>query len=321
MTIDFKPMHLNLISSLTKAYGFIVFLCLTLGILPWNQAQAQSPYYVDLDICHTGISNEGTGNEITVEFLNRDGEVIGTDKKSGVSENCHGSDATFKCTPKLWNQYPSKIRISTNGDDGLFIDEVYCYQTLPPHEQHFKRRKEVGHYGVDNGTGWCLSTDPNDANGEWAGKCRNGCTRSIVLDFKGPAKATRYSVKIDNCHSDIDNEGTGNKITVEFMNGSEVVKKSEKNGIPVNCIMPDAEFICYTSTKITAVRVSTNGDDGFYIDELAIYKDGDKVKQHGGDNGGGWCLSTDPSDAHGSWKGKCSGTGHSCHRSVTFPLW
>lgn len=325
--------------TISKQTLFVVFLALTMISIPSVPLQAlgndaEKPalltYSVDLDVCHAAITNEGTGHEITVVFLGYNNKFLGKDSKTGVSENCMGADATFKAELR---EKPRKIRISTSGDDGLFIDEIHCYvrgnlvkenQYLPGVDN--PSRSLLGHHGGDNGKGWCLSTDYNDAYGEWKGRCENGCKSSQTFSFStgvnrdpNSGKEDRYVVRIDNCHSDIGNEGTGNTITVEFLSGNTVIYKSVKNGVPENCYTADAIFLARSAKRITSVRVSTNGNDGYYIDELRLFKNDKLIKQYGGDNGGGWCISTDPQDAHGEWKGKCSGTGNSCSKSVNFP--
>jgi|GEM_PF-7092297 len=306
--------------SFIQRYVTLFLGALMLFIL--QPCQAQTTYCVDLDICNTGISNEGTGNEITVIFY-ANGEYCGKDTKKGVKENCLAPDATFEAKSNRGRR-PTSFKIMTNGEDGLFIDQITCYIRNPVHDRlkptgiKNPNREKVGEYGIDNGTGWCLSTDPNDANGEWRGKCRNGCTSSMEFKFRNLNKPKKNSIKLDICHSSLDNEGTKNQIKVEFLRGNTVVKTQIKDGVSSNCYSFDEEFSCWTAEFITAARISTNGDDGFYIDEVSMFKDGEKTRQHGGNDGNGWCLSTDPTDAHRSWKGKCSGTGNSCWKSATF---
>ena len=66
------------------------------------------------------------------------------------------------------------------------------------------------------------------------------------------------------------------------------------------------------------VVLSTDGRDGFWIDEmyLGLTEHGkDPVIAHwGAENGKGFCLSTDPSDATRSWKNKVDG----CHQAIKF---
>jgi len=126
-----------------------------------------------------------------------------------------------------------------------------------------------------------------------------------------------WKVEIDACHSDLDNTGTNNRITVQFYAGSTLVASKYKDGVSDGCKIweGDTVFSTKTNRKITHVIVKTNGSDGFYIDEIRLYEKGALKQHHGRDNGSGWCLSTDPKDANGSWKGKVSGnTCKSSHR-------
>lgn len=119
-----------------------------------------------------------------------------------------------------------------------------------------------------------------------------------------PAAEATYRVEIDNCHSDLDNEGTGGRITVAFFSGSERVKGIYRDNIGENCITSDASFTVKTNKNITHITVSTNSGDAFYIDEIRLFRNGSLRQHHGRDNGSGWCLSTDPNDANGSWKSR-----------------
>jgi C1A family cysteine protease len=128
-------------------------------------------------------------------------------------------------------------------------------------------------------------------------------------------QVTTYKVILDACHGKIDHEGTGNKITVDFYAGNIKVKSQSKNDIKP-CVGEGAEFSIRTSENISRFIVSTNGEDGFYIDEAYIYANGNLIKRFGGDGGKGWCMSTDPNDANGSWKGYI--TDNKCHRRLEF---
>lgn len=125
-----------------------------------------------------------------------------------------------------------------------------------------------------------------------------------VGDIFAPASNEEWKVVIDACHSDLDNEGTGNRITVQFWAGTQHIASKYIDGPGSQCgpFLADTGFAAKTSLEVTHVIVTTNGSDGYYIDQLDIYHKGDKVKQHGGDNGRGWCLSTDPADGNSNSK-------------------
>jgi len=256
-------------------------------------AQSSSTYKVVIDNCHSSIINEGTPNTITVEFLNGN-RVVGKSPKKGIIE-C-ASNATFSIKS---NENITGVNVTTNGDNGYYIDKIELY----------KNEKLVKRYGDDNGQGWCLSTDPGDANGDWEGTTVNGCKASQFFGYPVSSSSSsssqttgeEYKVVIDNCHSSIINEGTPNTITVEFLNGNRVLGKSLKKGI-IEC-SSNATFSIKSNENITGVNVTTNGDNGYYIDKIELYKNGKLVKRYGDNNGQGWCLSTDPGDANGDWEG------------------
>ena len=127
-----------------------------------------------------------------------------------------------------------------------------------------------------------------------------------------------YRVQIDCNHSDLDYTDTANRITVSFLAGSTHIAGKYRDGVSCPSIGADPEFEITSGTPITRVTVSTNGSDAFYIDELRIYKDDVLVTHEGRDNGSGWCLSTDPGDAQGSWKNNISGS--VCRPEVSFYL-
>ena len=268
--------------------------------------QETTTYEVAIDNCHSDLDNGETGNKISVEFWAGNRRVK-TTSKSGVSSNCLTGDESFKAEV---SDNVTHVIVKTDGDDGFYIDELRMY----------KAGKLVAHHGRDDGSGWCLSTDPNDAKGGWAGKVAgNTCRSSWRFEYKNPPPSkpsVEYRVEMDNCHSDLDHTDTGNKITVEFWAGSQKVTSTSKSGVSSNCWSADETFTVKTSADITHIIVRTNGNDGFYIDEIRLYKNGSLKQHHGRDNGSGWCLSTDPNDANGGWAGKVAG--NTCKSNVRF---
>jgi len=263
---------------------------------------SESQYKVEIDNCHTGITNEGTGGTITVEFW-AGGKKVTSSFKKGVPENCK-TDPSFIVSSRVPITH---VFVKTNSGDAFYIDEIRLYKDGILNKKH----------GGDNGQGWCVSTQATDAQGAWAGKAvSNTCKSSWQFNYAIPKPATEYKVAIDACHSSLSNEGTKNKITIEFWNNSQLVGTKSKNGVPVNCSKSDEMFILMSTQNVTHIIVKTNGSDGFYIDEIRLYKALKLQKHHGRDNGGGWCLSTDANDANGSWKGKVSG--NTCKSSVRF---
>ncbi|MCR9174158.1 MAG: endonuclease/exonuclease/phosphatase family protein [bacterium] len=130
----------------------------------------------------------------------------------------------------------------------------------------------------------------------------------------------KYRVEIDACHTSIDNEGTNSKVDIEFYEGNTLVAILNAPEVETNCDeINDNEFELNTRRRITKVVVRNTGDDALFIDEVYLRIDGKEVKHYGADNGGGWCLSTDPNDSN-YWKGYLSGTNETCVLFVPFPF-
>ncbi len=127
--------------------------------------------------------------------------------------------------------------------------------------------------------------------------------------FAGSSE-NEWSVEIDACHSELSNTETSNRITVQFWAGPDRVASKYMDGVSNTCKIweGNATFSIKTTRNITHVIVKTNGNDGFYIDELYLYKAGELMQHHGRDDGSGWCLSTDANDAGGDWSGKVAGS-------------
>jgi hypothetical protein len=127
-----------------------------------------------------------------------------------------------------------------------------------------------------------------------------------------------YEVAIDCNHSDLDHTGTKARISVEFWAGDTHVQTKYRDGVSCSSILPDPGFTTKSPLTVTHVKVRTDGDDAFYIDELRLLKENEEFKQSGTDNGKGWCLSTDPDDTNRDWKGYING---SCVSEKTFDVY
>ena len=131
-----------------------------------------------IDFCHGSLAQTGTSNTLTVEFLDRNGNVLHISTVNG-SGTCSALGAPV--SPDLhvtWNvadEEASAARIYTNGDDAFFIDLVSFY----------RNGVTLVRQGRSDGGGWCLSTDPGDAAGAWAGYVE-GCASSITFDRYQP---------------------------------------------------------------------------------------------------------------------------------------
>ena len=263
-------------------------------------------FRVTVDCNHTAISNEETGNRITVSFLDANRNIIRNVSHNGIG-NCARNEAGFSINTSREVRY---IDFATNGNDAFYIDEWRL----------FLDGRQIRREGSDDGSGWCLSTDPGDAAGPWQGFVTGGCRSRIRFPVAGATTVgpvvRAYKVTVDCNHTAISNEETGNRITVSFLDANrDLIRRVAKNGIR-NCAGGEAVFTINTSRVVAYIEFSTNGNDAFYIDEWRLFLNGGQVVHQGVDNGRGWCLSTDPNDAAGPWRGYVTG---GCKTRLRFP--
>ena len=265
-------------------------------------------YNVMLDCSHSSIVNENTTNRIAVSLLDSDRRVIGTTSKSGI-QSC-ATNAVFRITTSSVPQY---VRVSTSGNDAYYIDRWALY----------RGRTLITRRGVDNGDGWCLSTDQRDTRA-WQSHLTSTCRQLIQFPLatgtgigtgSGGADAPRYSVMLDCGHDSIVNENTTNLITVALLDSSgRVLGRSAKRGI--RSCTANSFFRINTSGTPETIRVTTNGNDAYYIDRWELYRGNRLIKRNGVQNRKGWCLSTDSRDT-AAWSQVTNG---SCRSTIDFSV-
>ena len=124
--------------------------------------------------------------------------------------------------------------------------------------------------------------------------------------------ALPYRVNVDYCIAGLQDTTSSNNITVDFLAGGKIVQRSKLGGGGAGC---SGEASMTTADIITSVRVNTDGGDGMLIDQVQVFRSGNRIFWDGRDNGGGWCLSTDANDHIGGWEGAVSG---GCAKSHSF---
>lgn len=175
------------------------------------------------------------------------------------------------------------------------------------------------------------SSDRNQKWGSWkvgyekiadafskGGAIETGLTSAgNTIQYAFTGNPQEYTVDIDNCHSDLTGTDTTDTITLYLYDdkGSNFVQQSVAGS--GRC---STSISITTSTKVTRFALGTSGQNAFYIDEVKFWKGksaftGDLLSDSGRDNGGGWCLSTDPADAP-DWAANRSG---SCAGILHFP--
>lgn len=131
-------------------------------------------------------------------------------------------------------------------------------------------------------------------------------------------------------YDDIQNTGTRDNITVTIYGGVTTARHtfSPTNGdcepgfgdslLTVGILDYMAvriEVAAHVDYPITRIRVETDGDDAFWLDQMVLsaYPANDSW---GVNKGRGYCFSTDPGDANGSWRNYVSSRG--CQRCMDF---
>lgn len=125
-------------------------------------------------------------------------------------------------------------------------------------------------------------------NSSWKNKV-DGCHSALrfnkeslsVYPISAPVTASPqmwdYEIQIDCNHSKLNNTSTEDKITVQFYSGSDKVGESSLSGrtafgVRAHCdAYGDAYFaVRDVPGEITKVKVSNNGNDALYVDEMFL---------------------------------------------------
>lgn len=132
-----------------------------------NDARSSAPYQVEIDCHHGSVSNADTNDRITVRFMHGD-TVEGSVSRNGV-HSCGAFDADEKFRFQKDNVFIDRIEIITSGTNAFFIDEIDVYgpRAIGHYGNAVSEFNGLKTFGKDGGRGWCLSTDPTDANGSW----------------------------------------------------------------------------------------------------------------------------------------------------------
>lgn len=265
--------------------------------------------------CHTDdLSNEGTNDVITATFYGPNMNELGKATQTDISErNCKFRWINFEADLPSSAEY---VKLSTDGTDGFMVDRIQLFR------EGMQGMKE---FGLNNDKGWCLSNDAGDGEGNWKYASNGICVPYHTWSYSGKEvrgdialarmngrAMKKHSVGIDCQVDDIGNEGTTGTITATFYNkqGTEIGKGSVSeiaDGITGCARVRDIEIEADTRGDAETVKISTNSGDGFMIDRIHLYRDGELVRTSGANNDKGWCLSTQESDGEGSWSYAANG--------------
>lgn len=116
---------------------------------------------------------------------------------------CHFADCGFYIYPTAGNHANlehldmfdlEKFQIETDGEDGLWIDQIRIYNGESRNTELAWGHERAWTFGSDNWCGWCLSTDPSDAWRSWEGHCVENVAYAKICfsDLDGEIKQDGY---------------------------------------------------------------------------------------------------------------------------------
>lgn len=100
----------------------------------------------------------------------------------------------------------------------------------------------------------------------------------------------------------IEKTGTSDNITIRWYGRGDVLLYEEPHFNLQDREQANGFAYFKTDQEITRVTVSSDGENGLWIDYAALSSDTWQIKTWGKPQGKGYCVSNDPQDAHGSWK-------------------
>ena len=127
-------------------------------------------YRVMIDNCHSDLDNTETSDTITLRVYDESGRQIHMDWVDGSAGCGFGTSGETEFTFST-AEIIGWFELETNGEDGYFMDSV----KMTANGRTFGLGGADSWSGRNGGNGWCLSTDPADADGQWANNLANGC--------------------------------------------------------------------------------------------------------------------------------------------------
>ncbi|MAI89890.1 hypothetical protein [Ponticaulis sp.] len=125
-------------------------------------------YTVGFDCSVGDLTNEWTTSTLTATLYSLYWEEVGQASISGPGQYaCDMGEPTIDVAASARADH---VKITTSGDDGFMIDRVSLYSG----------GDEIAEFLAGDGRGWCLSTDPGDANGPWLAAALTGCETEHV---------------------------------------------------------------------------------------------------------------------------------------------
>jgi len=159
-----------------KALLISCFLFIT-HVLAAQSVKYQDAVWLKIDTDHVNERYEWSPNPMTVLLKDENGNVLAKRDYTILMEfTAETSSAT-------------QVVLKSSGADAILIDAMgfFVIQTILTETENgwvvtgekVIRKRE---WGQDNARVWCLSTDPNDVNGEWK-DVTNACDAQLTYDI------------------------------------------------------------------------------------------------------------------------------------------
>ncbi len=260
-------------------------------------------YRIVMDCDVAGVENEGTSGFYIHVWTSDQSTELYTDGWRVSDETCNAAEVQYFFQASM---APGAITFEADSTDALLIDRVRLIDS----------QGVFLDWGEDDDKGWCLSQDEEDGSRAWRYAADDTCSSTLTLGGHNASAVVqagrtdtvyRYSVDIDCDVTGVENEGTGNQLMISYLNAQgETLGLSwfhEDTNAPVLPICRDMEEETLVQGVPTTLEIRTTGSDAALLDQIYVYRDGVQVKVLGESNSSGWCLSTDPGDANGNWRG------------------
>lgn len=296
----------------------------TITVTAWNGDQLLSHAYVHGIQCHVWWDPNRQNHNFLLDHFD-DAFTHGTE---------NGSTASTE-------HQPTHLIIETDGSDAFFIDWMVFEQQSGMDRygmtNKWRRNGSWGTAGVQ-GHGWCLSTDPNDRNGDWVA-VTDVCAPALRLDIATgkitPVQATTlaaWDVRIDCVHSLLPLSDTTRKLTLSLYDANRRLLgratrakfDSDDHRKDLTCEVDerndgyyDSQFMFLGASAIPSGavanmvleiaappdwwKVEQKIESRFFVDQIWLNRNRMAAGRWGGNEGLGWCLSQEPASYSGAW--------------------
>jgi len=156
-----------------------------------QEVKYQSALWIKIDTDHANERYEWSANPMSVLLKDESGNVLAKQDYTLTEADCRPIENNYT----LLLEFPieassaTQIVLKASGADAILIDALgfFVTQTILTEtengwtaglEKVIKKRV----WGQDNAKIWCLSTDPNDVNGEW-NDVTSACDASLTFDI------------------------------------------------------------------------------------------------------------------------------------------